>query len=175
MRGSLRPRSPVFCLLSDWRCSMARAYQVVGLLFLALGLFVLYYSWTQLRFFTRLGPGSGFFGVWLGGLLSVLAVLFIVRNTLPRWRPDGPLELLPPGEARMPVLVTVACLVLTVGLLPLIGFRLTVLGLSMVLLLVVGRQPLWVAGVVSVLCSVGIYYVFTNLLGVVLPSGIGGF
>ena len=152
---------------------MARAYQVVSIVFLLLGLFVLYQS-AQLRFFTRLGPGPGFFGVWLGGLLALLAVILFLQNTLPRWRPTEPLELLPPPEARPPLALTVATLPITVLLLPLLGFRLTVLALCLFLLVVVGRQPWWLSAVVGLLASFGVFYVFTSLLGVVLPTGMLG-
>jgi putative tricarboxylic transport membrane protein len=152
---------------------MARAYQVVSVGFLLLGLFVLWQS-IQLRYFSRLGPGPGFFGVWLGGLVAVLAVILLVQNTLPRWRPTEPLEVLPPREARAPLAMTVASLPATVLLLPLLGFRLTALGLCLFLLLAVGRQPWWLSGVVALACSFGVHYVFTALLGVVLPTGAIG-
>jgi len=152
---------------------MARAYQVVSLVFLVLGLFVLYQS-ALLRFFSRLGPGPGFFGVWLGGLLAVLAVILFVQNTLPRWRPTEPIEVLPPPEVRSRLALTIATLPVTVLLLPLLGFRLTVLGLCLLLLVVVGRQPWWVAAAVGLPSSFGIYYLFTTWLGVVLPVGAIG-
>ena len=152
---------------------MARAYQVVSVAFLLLGLFVLYES-IQLRFFTRLGPGPGFFGVWLGGLLAALAVILLVQNTLPRWRPTEPLELLPPREVRPRLAMTVASLPITVLLLPLLGFRLTVLALCLFLLVVVGRQPWWLAAVVALLASFGVFYVFVTWLGVLLPTGVLG-
>ena len=152
---------------------MARAYQIVSVAFLLIGLFVLYESF-QLRFFTRLGPGPGFFGVWLGGLLAVLSVILFIQNTLPRWRPTEGIELLPPREVRPRLAMTVATLPITVLLLPLLGFRLTVLPLCLFLLVVVGRQPWWLAAVVALLASFGIYHVFVTWLGVVLPTGALG-
>ena len=152
---------------------MARAYQVTAVVFFCLGLFVLYQSF-QLRYFTRLGPGPGFFGVWLGGLLAVLALIFFLHNTLPRWRPAEQLQLLPPASARFGLAVTVASLALTVPLLPVLGFRLTVLGLTLVLLKVVGRQPWALSVVIALLASFGVFYVFTNLLGVLLAVGVLG-
>lgn len=152
---------------------MARAYQVVSIVFFLLGLFVAFQSY-QLRFFTRLGPGPGFFGVWLGGLLAVLAVILFLQNTLPRSRPTEPLVMLPPREVRPRWLMTVATLPATVLLLPLAGFRLTILGLCLFLLVAVGRQPWWVAGVVGLAASFGVFYVFTRWLGVLLPTGAIG-
>ena len=152
---------------------MARAYQIVSVAFLLIGLFVLYESF-QLRFFTRLGPGPGFFGVWLGGLLAVLSVILFIQNTLPRWRPTEGIELLPPPEVRPRLAMTVASLPVTVLLLPLLGFRLTVLALSLFLLIAVGRQPWWLSAVVAFLASFGVFYVFVTLLGVLLPTGMLG-
>ncbi len=151
---------------------MARAYQVVSVLFLLLGLFVLYES-LQLRYFTMLGPGSGFFGVWLGSLMAALAVLFFVRNSVPQWRRDEPIDLIPGSLAGFRLAVTLALLALTVVLLPILGFRLTVLGLALILLTVVGRQRWWVAVLVSLAASFGTYYVF-SLLSVFLPTGPNG-
>ena len=151
---------------------MARAYQVVSVLFLLLGLFVLYES-LQLRYFTMLGPGPGFFGVWLGGLMAVLAVVFFVQNTHPRWRRDEQLAFPPPPLAQFRLAVTVGLLALTVVLLPALGFRLTILGLALLLLTVVGRQSWLVAIVVSLAVSFGTFYVF-DLLGIFLPRGPRG-
>ena len=152
---------------------MARGYQIASVVFLLLGLFVVYQS-AQLRFFSRLGPGPGFFGVWLGGLMAVLAVVLFLQNTLPRWRTDEPLELLPPAEVRPRLLATIASLAIVVVVLPFLGFRLTILGLSLFLLAFVGRQSWPVSVAVSLAASIGVYYIFTNLLGVVLPTGVGG-
>ena len=152
---------------------MARGYQVASVVFLLLGLFVVWQS-SQLRYFSRLGPGPGFFGVWLGGLMALLAVIMLVRNTLPRWRTDETLDLLPPAEVRVRLLATVASLGVVVVALPFLGFRLTILGLSLFLLAFVGRQSWPVSVAVSLVASIGVYYIFTNLLGVVLPTGVGG-
>ncbi|MDP8923271.1 MAG: tripartite tricarboxylate transporter TctB family protein [Chloroflexota bacterium] len=153
---------------------MARAHQIASVVFFLLGIFVLYES-VQLRYFTRLGPGPGFFGVWLGGLLAAFAVIFFVQNTLPRWRTDEPLHVLPPRPVRPAIALTILALILTLVLLPVLGFRLTILPLAFILLLVVGRESWPTATVVSLVASFGVYYVFTNLLGVVLPTGIVGF
>ncbi|MBA2451453.1 MAG: tripartite tricarboxylate transporter TctB family protein [Chloroflexi bacterium] len=152
---------------------MARAYQVVGVMFLVMGVFVLYQS-LQLRYISRGIPGPGFFGVWLGGLMTVLAVVFLVQNMLPNRRPSGPFELLPSGEMRLPLLLAIAALAVTVVALPILGFRLTIFGLSLFLLSYVGRQPLALSLAVSAVASVGVYYLFTALLGVILPTGLGG-
>jgi putative tricarboxylic transport membrane protein len=152
---------------------MARAYQVVSIGFLLLGLFVVWQS-SQLRYASRGTPGPGFFGIWLGGLMAVLAVIFLLQSTVPRWRPSGPIELLPEGERRLPLLLTVAALAVTIVALPLLGFRLTAFALSMFLLMIVGRQSWGLSLAVSAVASVGVYYVFTALLGVILPTGVGG-
>lgn len=152
--------------------SMARAYQGVSVLFLLLGLFVLRES-LQLRYFTRLGPGSGFFGVWLGGLMVALAVILFVQNTHPRWRREERLDFPPPRLAQFRIAVTIALLALTVVLLPALGFRLTVLGLALLLLIVVGRQRWFIAIVMSLAVSFGTFYVF-DLLGIFLPTGPRG-
>ena len=152
---------------------MARALQIASVVFFVIGVFVAYQSW-QLRYFTRLGPGPGFFGVWLGGLMAVLAVILFLQNTLPRWRPGEPLALLPPAEVRVRWLGTVVALAVVVVALPLVGFRVTVFALSLFLLAYVGRQSWPLSLGVSLVASIGVFYIFTNLLSVVLPTGVGG-
>lgn len=151
---------------------MARAHQIVGAVFVLVGLFVLWQSF-EMRYFTRLGPGPGFFGVWLGALLALLATVYLVQNTLPRTRPTAPLPL-PVALARFRLLVTILGLGLTVVMLPVLGFRLTVLGLCLLILRVVGREPWLTTLVVSLAASFGVFYVFNDLLAVVLPVGYFG-
>ena len=149
---------------------MARAYQVVSMVFLALGLFIMWQSFS-IRYMTALGPGPGFFGVWLGGLLALMSAIFFVQNSLPRWRRDEPFVLLPERVARFRLLVILAALVLTILVMPLLGFRLTVFGLCVVILGIVGRQPWWLTLLIAAIASFGVFYVFNDLLSVVLPVG----
>lgn len=149
---------------------MARAYQYTSLILLLFGVYVVYAS-LQLRYFTHLGPGSGFFGVWLGGLLVIFSSMFFLQNTMSRWRPRASLELLPPAHARLNVLVTLLMLCAIVVFLPLLGYQVSMLVFVFVILTVVGRQSMWVAIVMSVAASFGVYHVFTKILGVMLPVG----
>ena len=52
---------------------MTRLYQIVAILFLAFGAFVIYLL-LELSYSADYGPGPGFFSFWLGVLLILLAV-----------------------------------------------------------------------------------------------------
>ena len=105
-------------------------------------------------------------------MMAVLAIVFFVQNTHPRWRRDEQLPF-PAPLARFRLAVTVVLLAITVFLLPALGFRLTILGLAFLLLTVVGRQSWLVAIVMSLAVSFGTFYVF-DLLGIFLPRGPRG-
>jgi putative tricarboxylic transport membrane protein len=152
---------------------MARAYQVASVAFLLLGLFIMWQSFA-INYMTRLGPGPGFFGVWLGGLLGLMSIIFLVQNSLPRWRRDEPFQLLPEAAARTRLLLVLATLTASVLLMPLLGFRLTILALCAVILGIVGRQPWWVTLLCGLIFSFGVFAVFNDFLQVILPVGLLG-
>ena len=56
------------------------------------------------------------------------------------------------------------------GLMNLLGFQLTMFLFLVFLLMVLGRQALWVTLVVALLGSVGVYHLFGGYLDVSLPA-----
>ena len=56
-----------------------------------------------------------------------------------------------------------------------VGFRLAMLVFNAVLVIALGERRWWVIAVFAVLGSVGVYYVFTTWLDVLLPVGPFGF
>jgi putative tricarboxylic transport membrane protein len=119
------------------------------------------------------GPGPGFFPIWYGIAMVVLAVALVVQNFMTKaavadgkpvnWR-----------EVRR-VFIAWAGFVASVLLLKVLGFILS-FGFF-VLFIVAGlyRRPWRVAVSVAVGCAAGFYLVFPLALNVRLPTGILGF
>ena len=77
---------------------------------------------------------------------------------------------LPHGAGLARVLSILAALVAMSGLMNLLGFQLTMFLFLVFLLMVMGRQALWLTLVVAFLGSVGVYRLFGGYLDVSLPA-----
>jgi putative tricarboxylic transport membrane protein len=153
--------------------TMRRAYQITGILVLLLAAFVAVNS-LALRYYTPLGPGPGFFGFWLALILTGLAVIVILQATFGRSEPM-PEDFFSDRTGYLRIGAVVLALVATIYLFEPVGFRLTMFGVCAFLLSALGRQRLVLTLVVSLACSVGVYYVFDQWLRVPLPRGLLGF
>ena len=151
---------------------MRRTYQITGLVLLPLALFLGYHA-SRLSYYTSIGPGPGFFPVWLCGLLALLAIVMIVQASF------GSPEPMPVGffADRLGVLriaAAVAGLFATAGLMGVLGFRFTTFAFYVVLLLVLGRRnPIEIAALAAV-GSLGVYTLFSQVLSRPLPIGALG-
>ena len=152
---------------------MKLGWQVGSLCFFALFAFGIVLS-LQLPMGDRLGPGPGFFPLWLGLIGAVLsAVLFVEVLRQPADGPgDGPLTPARPAAQRiLAVLVLLAAVAL---LLDPLGFRLTALLFTAILLLALGVRSLPVIAVFAATAGFGVFHVFYYWLKVPLPIGVFG-
>ncbi|TQM11866.1 tripartite tricarboxylate transporter TctB family protein [Pseudonocardia kunmingensis] len=113
------------------------------------------------------GPGPGFFPLWLGVLLALLAVIWAVQAA--RGRNIHAAEPVPPG-GRLAVTLVLAALLAAILLLDVVGYQLAITALVLFLLLVVGRRRWLESVVVALVGGFGIYAVFANVLQVYLPT-----
>jgi putative tricarboxylic transport membrane protein len=127
----------------------------------------------QLRYYTSLGPGPGFFSFWLGIVLAFLAIVMIAQatleaseQTLSDFFPDRY------GILRMGAIV-VSLLAVTL-LLERLGFCLTMFAVYLFLLRMLGRHSLATTVLCALIGSFGIYYIFVKWLKVPLPAGVLG-
>lgn len=149
---------------------MRRIYQISGCAILVFAGAVAYAA-AQMRYFTSLGPGPGFFPLWLSIALGVLAVLMILLATFSasEGMPSVPL-VERQGYGR--ILVIISALAGATFALERIGFAPTMLLMNLFILRVMGRLGLPVTILVAAIGSFGVYYLFTEGLNVPLPAGI---
>ena len=119
----------------------------------------------SLDYSTRLGPGPGFFPLWLSGILIVLTLLYIVDSI--RHDVVKVSEILPGGKASQNILSTVAGLILFPIVVPYLGF---VISATMLQFIMFVRDFKWYTALgISVGVSVVLFLGFQSLLGVSLP------
>lgn len=129
-------------------------------------------SW-RLEYYSRLGPGPGFFPVWLSGVLAGLSLIWFYQACR---EPDEPIrEGFIPGYAGMIRIASILAALAFMGLfMETVGFQLTMFAFLFFLLVALGRRSLVLTLFISLAGSFGMYYAFKTWLGVQLPeSSIG--
>ncbi len=123
-------------------------------------------------YMTPIGPGPGFFPLWLSGALAVLAVIhFAATVRARRDSAESPLRWPDWSNALsfrpfwVLVAISLACLLLET-----VGFCLSMLALNLIIVTLMGRlDRLGLA--FAVVGSFGTYHVFSQWLDVSLPKG----
>lgn len=127
----------------------------------------------ELSYGTRLGPGPGFFPLWLSGLLALLAGAMLWQSrSAPAVR--GSPAFFPDRAGLIRIGAILGTLAAMVALLEPLGFRLTMLAFALVLIPVLGRRGALETLLVAAGCSFGVYYVFVDFLRIPLPIGFLG-
>jgi hypothetical protein len=129
--------------------------------------------------------GTGFLPVVAGGALAVLAVAEVIsarrrqaaepaQAATETPEPDIDIQGRTPGQ-RVRILATVLGLViLTVALVPVLGFLLSFAGLLFVITMAVERMGVLKSAAVTVITIAVIWFVFAQFLSVPLPQGMLG-
>lgn len=127
----------------------------------------------QLSLFDRLGPGPGFFPFWLSLIGAVLSAVVLGQVTLARG--EGVAEgLVPRGAAAWRVVAILVTIAIGAALMDWLGFRLAMLVFNAALLVALGERRWWAVALFAAGGSFGVFYVFNNLLDVILPVGVLG-
>ena len=146
---------------------MQRIYQAAALGFITLSTFVVWESW-NLEYYTTLGPGPGFFPLWLGVAMWGLSLVWLVQVSGRSGRAKG-VALFHERAGIVRILSIIAALTVMAGFMNLLGFQLMMFLFLIFLLMVLGRQSLWVTLVTALLGSVGLFHLFVSYLDVPLP------
>lgn len=127
----------------------------------------------RLRYYTSLGPGPGFFPLWLSILLAILAAAMFWKATF--GKPEAmPADFYADRKGYLRVGAVLGALVAVIVLIGPLGFRLVTLGFYLFLLTALGRQHPLVTVIIALAGSFGVYYVFVHWLAIPLPIGIFG-
>jgi vacuolar-type H+-ATPase subunit I/STV1 len=146
-----------------------------GVLFLAFSLLVVATSWS-LEYYSSLGPGPGFFPFWLGALLALLSLIWLVQIRAGWDDIKEEARFLPEKDGLIRVASIIGSLVLMIAFMDILGFQLSMFLFLLFLLIVLGRVSPWLTVLVAAIGGFGLNYLFTTWLDVQLPaSGIPAF
>ena len=147
---------------------MQRIHQVAALCFLVFSGLVMWASWA-LDYYTKLGPGSGFFPFWLGVATGVFSLVWLIQVSMRSGRPED-VPFLPDRAGIARILAILAAMAMMAGFMELLGFQLMMFAFIFFLLMVLGQQGLWLTLVIALVGSVGVYHLFSKYLDVQLPA-----
>jgi len=152
---------------------MKRWYQFAGVAMMLVAVLLVWQA-LNLRYYTPLGPGPGFFPFWLSIALAILSSAMIWQTTFGRSE-ETPADFYPDRSGYLRISAVLGALIGIILLMKTLGFVLSMLVFYIFLLRALGRQSLLITGIVAAVGSFGVYYIFVHLLGVPLPIGILGF
>jgi putative tricarboxylic transport membrane protein len=119
----------------------------------------------------ELGPGPGFFPIWLGIIGAVLSAILLfqtLRKPVPGHEGEA---LMPDRQAVRRILAVMVLLCAAALMLDPLGFRLTALLFTAVLLLALGARSLIAIPIFALTASFVVFHVFYYMLQVPLPIG----
>lgn len=130
---------------------------------------VFFISSLDLPYSSELGPGPGFWPLWLSGLLLILSLCYIYSV----WKGKDSAEEAPDRKAQKEMVIILGSMSLYVVLLPILGFNLS----SMLFLFVLLRKGYnWYVSLgISAVASVLLFLLFTEGFATPLPVNIWGF
>jgi len=137
-----------------------------GIVFLAIGILFFAYSLIY-PYSSEVGPGSGFFPIWISGFLIVLALIYIYESVKGN---DSAEEITKDGFRK--VLMIIIFMVLFVLFLPVAGFNIS--GTAFLFAMFFKSYKLAKNLIISIVSTLAIYFLFL-LLGVQLPLNALGF
>lgn len=137
-----------------------------GIVFLAIGILFFAYSLIY-PYSSEVGPGSGFFPIWISGFLIVLALIYIYESVKGN---DSAEEITKEGFRK--VLMIIIFMILFVLFLPVAGFNIS--GTAFLFAMFFKSYKLAKNLIISVVSTLAIYFLFL-LLGVQLPLNALGF
>jgi putative tricarboxylic transport membrane protein len=152
---------------------MKRAWQIACIAFLALSIFMIVLSF-EYPYRDKLGPGPGFFPVWLGLITGALSLALFFQTTWGKSATDAADGHLPNRQGFVRIIVIMVALVACLVLLDPLGFRISLFLFLLFLPFGLGMRNWWVILIFAAAGSFGIFHVFYYWLKVPLPMGVFG-
>ena len=147
---------------------MQRIQQGAAVCFVIFSALVVWGS-LSLEYYTKLGPGAGFFPLWLGLAMGGLSLVWLAQVSRRTGKPVSPASF-PERAGIVRILAIIASLAGAALVMNVLGFQVAMFLLLIFLLLVLGRQSLWLTVIIALAGSVGVYRVFVTYLDVPLPA-----
>lgn len=154
----------------------------------SVGIYCVYVGSTH-EYYDLMGPGPGFFPIWIGALLTVLSARLLVASMLAAragaggittgavtgsGRAHGTGPFFPSRQAVWRISGMSAALAVALALLDVFGFRLTIFAFTFFAPRILEPQPPLRSVLVALFCGFGIAYAFEFWLNVRLPrSSVG--
>ncbi len=123
----------------------------------------------ELQFYTRLGPGPGFFPLILAVIFGILSLVWLIQSTVYKSE-SGEKKFLPDKAALARIGAIVVSLIGVRILMNPLGYQLTMFMFLFILIKFLGKRKLVETVIVSLFGSVGVYYLFGKVLGLLLPT-----
>ena len=154
-----------------WR-NLDKSELVAAALVIALGIYVVSEA-SAWQYLSKDGPGPGFFPLWTGVCMIILASGLLVFQALRALKGAAVEKTNWAGAGR--VLLGWFGLMVSIALLQPAGFTVSFLLLTFFLVVGVFRRPIGAALAVGLGSSIGFWVVFVKILKVQLPAGPWGF
>jgi hypothetical protein len=127
-----------------------------------------------LRYWSEFAPGSGFFPLWLGIILTALVALFLFLSFREPAAIDAPAADAAPIQVKRIGAIIVG-LIICIAAIEDLGYGVSVAGYLIYLLGYVERRSLIVTLGAGIGTTLALYLIFRMWLGVPLPQGPWGF
>ena len=153
--------------------TMKRPYQITSVVFILVSLFIIREA-IDLRYYTSLGPGPGFFPMWLAGIFGTLSAFMFYHATWGKSDPR-PADFFVKRIGYLRNGAILLSLIFVIFALEELGFRISMLVFLGFLLFALGRANIIATILVAIAGSWGVFHVFNEWLKVPLPIGMFGF
>jgi putative tricarboxylic transport membrane protein len=149
-----------------------RGNLIAGACLAAFGIYVIFVA-SKLPYVSEVGPGPGFFPLWLGIGLMIFASCLML-SSFPAFTKESPSDS-PIWEGSGRALAGWFGLMVAVALFGWIGFSVSFVVLTVFLIVALDRRPFLLAAGVGIGLAVAFHLVFVMALDVSLPVGRWGF
>ncbi len=147
---------------------MRRAEITVAACCVVLGVCVVWQA-RGMEYMSSLGPGPGFFPLWLGLILTGLSGVWLL-SAVRSANPDASRRFFPEWHGLRRIVLIAGAIVGVGAAMEFIGFRLAMFAFAAFVLTALGRRGWGLTIIVSSVLSFGVYHTFTRWLDVSLPQ-----
>ncbi|MGI6298161.1 MAG: tripartite tricarboxylate transporter TctB family protein [Saccharofermentanales bacterium] len=145
---------------------------ISGVVFFLFGVYIIQYSYRFLNFGSFSKPGSGFVPLISGAGIALIALIWVLVNTIGKKPVSEPLWA--NGIWKQPLLAMLISLAYALLIDPL-GYVLATFVFMVVWQIVLVREKWWKILLIGFISTISVYYVFVQLLRVFVPKGPLGF